>query len=75
MGAGKSGVKRNKELFFESQHIALRTYKFAPGTDLKPGEYAFFMGTNQSSMVSSGRGTNFSGGAAAGRIYDFTFVE
>jgi hypothetical protein len=75
IGAGKSGVKKNKELAFDAQHVAVRTYKFILSSDLKPGEYAFFMGTNQSSMMASGRGTNSSGGAAGGRIYDFAIVE
>jgi hypothetical protein len=75
VGAGKSGVKRSKEFAFETQHVAIRTYKVTLATDLKAGEYAFFMGTNQSSMISSGRGTNSSGGAAAGRIYDFTITD
>jgi hypothetical protein len=75
IGAGKSGVKRSKELSFETQHVAIRTYKVTLGSELKSGEYAFFMGTSQSSMISSGRGTNSSGGAAAGRIYDFTVTD
>jgi hypothetical protein len=75
MGAGKSGIKRSKELSFEPQHVAIRTYRVTLGSELKPGEYAFFMGTSQSAMISSGRGTNSSGGAASGRIYDFTVPE
>jgi hypothetical protein len=75
MGAGKSGVKRSKELGFETQHVAVRTYRVTLASDLKAGEYAFFMGTSQASMMSSGRGTNSSGGAASGRIYDFTVTD
>jgi hypothetical protein len=75
MGAGKSGVKASKELPFETQHVAVRTYKITLKLDLKAGEYAFFMGTSQSSMMASGRNSNSSGGAAAGRIYDFTVPE
>jgi hypothetical protein len=75
MGGGKSGVKRSKELGFDPEHVAMRTYKIKLNSDLKPGEYAFFMGTSQSTAISSGRGTNSSGGSTAGRIYDFTIPE
>ncbi len=43
--------------------------------DLKPGEYAFFMGTGQGATMSGARGGNRSGGNAAGRIYDFSIME
>jgi hypothetical protein len=43
--------------------------------DLKPGEFAFFMGTGQTNTMGSGRGGNRSGGAATGRIYDFSVPE
>jgi len=75
IGAGKSGVKRDKEFAFEAQHVGIRAYKVTLASDLKPGEYAFFLGTSQSSMMSSGRGTNSSGGAASGRIYDFNVPD
>lgn len=75
MGAGKSGVKRSKELDFASTHVGLRTYKIVLSQELKPGEYAFFMGTSQQGMMSSGRGSSASGGTASGRIYDFAVPE
>lgn len=75
MGAGKSGVKRSKELGFDTAHVAIRTYKVTLDNDLKPGEYAFFMGTSQSGMMSAGRVSSSSGGTASGRVYDFTVTE
>lgn len=72
--AGKSGVKRSKEVAFKAEHVAVRTYRVTLDEDLKPGEYAFFMETGQQSMMSSNRGGT-SGGAAAGRIYDFTIPD
>jgi len=72
--AGKSGVKRDKEIPFKSEHVAVRTYRITLEEDLKPGEYAFFMGTGEQTMMSSNRGGT-SGGSATGRIYDFTIPE
>ncbi|HST11610.1 MAG TPA: hypothetical protein VLL05_14640 [Terriglobales bacterium] len=71
---GKSGVKRDKEIPFKSEHVAIRTYRITVDQDMKGGEYAFFMGTGQQSMMSSNRGGS-SGGSASGRIYDFTITE
>lgn len=71
---GKSGVKRDKEIPFKSEHVALRTYRIEIDQDLKAGEYAFFMGTGAQAMMSSNRGGS-SGGSASGRIYDFTILE
>lgn len=71
---GKSGVKRDKEVPFKADHVAVRTYRITLDEDLKPGEYGFFMGTGQQSMMSSNRGGT-SGGAASGRIYDFTVPD
>ena len=71
---GKSGVKRDKEIPFKSEHVALRTYRIEIDQDLKAGEYAFFMGTGAQAMMSSNRGGS-SGGSASGRIYDFTIQE
>ena len=73
--AGKSGVKRDKEVPFKAEHVAMRTYKISLESDLKPGEYAFFQGTGQQTMMSSGRGSSPSGGSASGRIYDFSVPE
>jgi hypothetical protein len=75
MSAGKSGVKRDKEVPFTAEHIAIRTYKITLGSDLKPGEYAFFQGTGEQTMMGGGRGTKPSGGSASGRIYDFSVPE
>jgi len=73
--AGKSGVKRDKEVEFKSEHVAMRTYRITLNADLKPGEYAFFMGTGQQAMMSNSTVASSSGGAAAGRIYDFTVPD
>jgi hypothetical protein len=75
MGAGKSGIKQSKELEYDASHVALRTYRVTLKNELKPGEYAFFMGTGQSGMMSAGRVSSSSGGTASGRIYDFTVPE
>ena len=75
VSGGKSGVKRDKEVSFKAEHMGIRTYKITLDAELKPGEYAFFMGTGQSATMSGARGGNRSGGAAAGRIYDFSILE
>jgi hypothetical protein len=72
---GKSGVKKDKELGFKADHVGIRMYKVTLEEDLKPGEYAFFMGTGQSATMSGARGGNRSGGTSAGRIYDFSIME
>ncbi len=72
---GKSGVKKDKELAFKADHVGIRMYKVTLEEDLKPGEYAFFMGTGQGATMSGARGGNRSGGNAAGRIYDFSIME
>ena len=72
---GKSGVKRDKIVDFKAEHVGIRTYKLTLGADLKPGEYAFFMGTGAGTTMSGARGGNRSGGAASGRIYDFSIPE
>lgn len=72
---GKSGVKRDKEVPFGAEHVAVRTYKLTLEEDLKPGEYGFFMGSGQSTSMSGAMGGNRSGGIAAGRIYDFTIPD
>ena len=73
--AGKSGVKAEKEIPFKFEHMAIRTYRITLSSDLRPGEYAFFMGTGQQTMMASGHGASPSGGAASGRIYDFSVPE
>jgi hypothetical protein len=73
MGGGKAGVKSDKEISIEAEHVGIRTYKVTLRQDLKPGEYAFFMATGQQvGGTETGRGT---GGAATGRIYDFSLPE
>jgi hypothetical protein len=72
---GKSGVKHDKVIEFKADHMGIRTYKITLGADLKPGEYAFFMGTGTSATMSGAHGGNRSGGAASGRIYDFSIPE
>jgi hypothetical protein len=68
---GKSGVKRDKEVPVRAEHVGIRTYRVTLDAELKHGEYAFFMGTGQTNTMSSRR----SGGAASGRIYDFSIPE
>ena len=73
---GKSGVKRDKEIAFTAEHSGIRTYKIKLAADMKPGEYAFFMGTGQQSTMAGGSsGGARSGGAASGRVYDFRIPE
>jgi hypothetical protein len=73
---GKSGVKRDKEVAFTAEHAGIRTYKVKLDAAIKPGEYAFFMGTGQQATMAGGStGGARSGGAAAGRIYDFRIPE
>jgi hypothetical protein len=76
MTGGKSGVKRDKEVAFTVEHAGIRTYKVKPNLPMKPGEYAFFMGTGQQATMAGGStGGARSGGAAAGRVYDFRIPE
>jgi hypothetical protein len=73
---GKSGVKRDKEVAFTAEHAGIRTYKVKLNAAMKPGEYAFFMGTGQQATMAGGStGGARSGGAAAGRIYDFRIPD
>ena len=72
---GKSGVKRDKMIDFKAEHVGIRTYKLTLAQDLKPGEYGFFMGTGTQSTMSGAHGGNRSGGAASGRLYDFSIPE
>jgi hypothetical protein len=75
IGGGKSGVKKDKEVSCSSEHVGIRMYKITLNEDLKPGEYAFFMGTGSQANMSSGRVSSSSGGAASGRVYDFSILE
>ncbi|HVO56990.1 MAG TPA: hypothetical protein VMT51_04755, partial [Dongiaceae bacterium] len=72
---GKSGVKQDKEYPFHAEHVGIRMYKATLDMDLKPGEYAFFMGTGQGNTMAGANGGNRSGGAASGRVYDFSISE
>jgi len=72
---GKSGVKAEKEHPFRAEHVGIRMYKVTLDLDLKPGEYAFFMGTGQGNTMAGAHGGNRSGGAASGRVYDFSIPE
>jgi hypothetical protein len=73
---GKSGVQKDKEVPFRAEHIGIRIYKITLLDEaLKPGEYAFFMGTGQSNTMAGAHGGNRSGGSASGRVWDFTIPE
>ena len=72
---GKSGVKKDKEVPFTSEHVGIRTYKITLSEDLKPGEYAFFMSTGAQANIASRTGSASSGGNASGRVYDFSIPE
>jgi len=72
---GKSGVQKEKEIPIKAEHVGIRTYKVTLDEDLKPGEYGFFMGSGQADTMSGALGGNRSGGAASGRIYDFSVPE
>lgn len=75
VNGGKSGVKKDKEISFKSEHVGIRIYRITLDGDLKPGEYAFFMGTGTQANMSAGRVSSSSGGSAAGRVYDFSIPE
>ena len=72
---GKAGIQREKEVAFKAEHVAIRMYRVSLDQDLKPGEYAFFMGTGEAASMAGARGGNRSGGVASGRIYDFSIPE
>ena len=72
---GKAGVKKDKEIPFQADHVGIRTYKITLQSDLKGGEYAFFMGTGTQSTMADGHGSARSGGSASGRVYDFSIPE
>ena len=72
---GTSGVERDKELPFKADHVGIRIYKLSLNSALKPGEYAFFMGTGQQSATAGEMAGKGAGGAATGRVYDFTIPE
>ena len=75
MTSGKVGIKRDKLIPVKDEHVAVRTYRLSLESELKPGEYAFFMGTGQTAGSTGGRGGAGSGGSATGRVYDFTIPD
>ena len=75
ISGGKSGVQRDKEILFHAEHVGIRVYRLTLENALKPGEYGFFMGTGISQSMTPATGGNRSGGAASGRVYDFTVPE
>ena len=72
---GSSGPERDKEIAFKSDHVGIRIYRIVLSSELKPGEYAFFMSTGQQSATASGMAGKGAGGSATGRIYDFTIPD
>jgi hypothetical protein len=75
VSGGRMGVKKDKEVAFKAEHVGIRYYKFTLEGPLKPGEYGFFMGTGMETGMSSGRVASSSGGAALGRVFDFSVIE
>jgi hypothetical protein len=73
---GKAGIKKEKQIPFRAEHAGIRVYKVTLDSDLKPGEYAFFLGTGAQSNMSGGDiGASRSGGNATGKIYDFSIPQ
>jgi hypothetical protein len=73
---GKAGIKKEKQVSFRAEHAGIRVYKITLDSDLKPGEYAFFLGTGAQSNMSGGDlGASRSGGNATGKIYDFSIPQ
>lgn len=73
---GKAGIKKEKQISFRAEHAGIRVYKVTLDSDLKPGEYAFFLGTGAQSNMSGGDlGSSRSGGNATGKIYDFSIPQ
>lgn len=73
---GKAGIKKEKQIAFHAEHAGIRVYKVTLDSPLKPGEYAFFLGTGAQSNMSGGDlGSSRSGGNATGRIYDFSIPQ
>lgn len=72
---GASGPERDREVPFKSDHVGIRMYRIVLSSDLKPGEYAFFMGTGQQSATAGSMAGKGTGGAATGRVYDFTIPD
>jgi hypothetical protein len=47
MGGGKAGLKRDKEISRQADHVSIRIYRIVLNEDLAPGEYAFVMATGE----------------------------
>jgi hypothetical protein len=69
---GKSGLRDENMRAFDSERVALRTYKITVKEDLAPGEYGFFLAQSQQ-MAQGGGGET--AGNAQGRLYDFSVIE
>ena len=67
--------KKTRNSEFHAEHLGIRIYKITLASELKPGEYAFFMGTGQGNTMAGAHGGNRSGGSAAGRVWDFSIPE
>lgn len=72
---GASGPERDREIPFKADHVGIRIYRVVLSSDLEPGEYAFFMGTGQQSATAGSMAGKGAGGAATGRVYDFTIPD
>ena len=73
---GKSGVKRDKEVAFTAEHAGIRTYKIKLDAADEARRVRLLHGHR--SAIDHGRwpmGGARSGGAAAGRVYDFRIPE
>jgi len=75
LSGGKSGVKKDKQIDFTAEHVGIRVYKITLTGDLKPGEYAFFMGQGHDAALAGSLGGVRSGGNALGRVYDFSVPQ
>jgi hypothetical protein len=71
----RSGIQKEKQIPFKSEHVAVRTYKITLYSDLRSGEYAFVMATGEQVMSSSSFGGSGSGAVPTGRIFDFNIPE
>lgn len=65
---GASGPERDREIPFKSDHVGIRLYRIVLSSDLKPGQYAFFMGTGQQSATAGSMAGMGAGEAATGRV-------
>ena len=69
-------MRNDNKVPFQADHISVRVYKIFLDSDLKPGEYVFFLGTGAQSNMSGGDlGASRSGGNAGGKVYDFSISQ